>query len=337
MIARAFYSDAVASAKNSSDTWYSAEMRVLENEGVYRFKDILSGQTLTLIEDPNVGLSRYKMAKMMANIIDGTVEIDVNAATAKVSDAMMSPYYGISVVLCVNAGLLNGYDDGKFHGEDTLTRAQATAVINRLYNLMNVNEQPAEATPEAEPEKKEEAPAAGNVATSTDIALPDGFEDMTLSDLGGEKYAEAIRVELTKLINEHRVANGLDACEEWGVLVTGATARSKEIVQKFAHGRPDGRSTATLYEELFLTDVVPSENIAKGGIPGAGTASSQANYIFNAWKESAGHNETMLGRTFEYIGVGVYYQNAMTYAVTHFVVGVQYDEICSEFPEMAVV
>lgn len=308
MLARTFYADKVSAAKTANDNWYAAEMRVLENEGVYECYFPLAHElTITLIEDENADLSRYQMAQMMGNTIKklaGDVGFDVDAATAKVSDAMSDPYYAYAVVRCVNTGVLKGYDDGLFHGDDTLTRAQATAVIYRLYNLVNENK-----TNEVEPDEV--------ISNATGIALPEGYENMTRSDLGNEKYAEAIRVELTKLINEHRVANGLDACEEWNVLVTGATARAKELVESFSHTRPDGQSTVTLYLELFGAGLVPSENIAKGGIPGTGVVSNQANYIFNAWKESAGHNETMLGG-FYYIGVGIYYQDGMTYAVTNF-------------------
>lgn len=329
MLARTFYADEVAATKTANDNWYAAEMRVLENEGVYECYFPLAREiTITLIEDENADLSRYQMAQMMGNTIKklaGDVGFDVDAATAKVSDAMSDPYYAYAVVRCVNTGVLKGYDDGLFHGEDTLTRAQATAVIYRLYNLVNENGATSETAGESE--TKNDAAATGSTSAATGIALPEGYENMTRSDLGNEKYAEAIRVELTKLINEHRVANGLEACEEWDVLVTGATARAKELVQKFAHGRPDGRGTYTLYQELYDVGVTPSENIAKGGIPGAGVVSNQANYIFNAWKESAGHNETMLGKTFEYIGVGVYYQDGMTYSVTHFATGVHHDAV----------
>lgn len=57
MVARALYSDAVASEKKDSDNWYSAEMRVLENAGVYECYFSLDRElTITLIEDENADL-----------------------------------------------------------------------------------------------------------------------------------------------------------------------------------------------------------------------------------------------------------------------------------------
>ena len=144
MLARAFYADEVSAAKSSGDNWYAAEMRVLENNGVYEcYFPLAQELTITLIEDENADLSRNQMAQMMGNIIKktvGDVGFDVDAATAKVSDAMSDPYYAFAIVRCVNTGVLNGYGDGLFHGDDTLTRAQATAVIYRLYNFMNEND-----------------------------------------------------------------------------------------------------------------------------------------------------------------------------------------------------
>lgn len=335
MIARTFYANEVAAAKTANDNWYAAEMRVLENKGVYECYFPLARElTITLIEDENADLSRNQMAQMMGNIIKktvGDVGFDVDAATAKVSDAMSNPYYAYATVRCVNTGVLNGYEDGLFHGDDTLTRAQATAVIYRLYNLVNENGATSETA--GETEAKNENTATSETASATGIALPEGYENMRRGDLGNEKYAEAIRVELTKLINAHRVANGLDACEEWDVLVTGASARAKELVESFSHARPDGRSAGTLYDELYGLQFAPSENIAKGGIPGTGVVSNQANYIFNAWKESSGHNETMLGG-FSHIGVGVYYQDGMAYAVTHFITDTGYNWIKEHYPSM---
>ena len=323
MLARTFYADEVSAAKSSGDNWYAAEMRVLENNGVYGFVNVLTFEKMTLIEDESVGLSRNQMAVMMSNIISDIVELDINAATAKVSDAMGSPYYGLPIVRCVNAGLLNGYSDGLFHGDDTLTRAQASAVIYRLYNFMNGNNAPAGNDTGAE--KNEGAVDTGSVTTSTGIELPENYTELRYSEMSEEQAWEAIRIELTKLIQAHQTANGLDACEEWDVLVTGANARAKELVERFEHVRPDGRPTYTLYQELIGVGANPSENCWTGTTYDM-TIADTATAIFNSWKNSSGHNETMLDG-FDYIGVGVYRKGKTAYAVTHFVTGVHHDAV----------
>lgn len=137
MLARTFYADDVASVKSDADNWYAAEVKTLAAAGIYDFGDF------TLIENYNAELPRYQMAQMLSNIIEGSVVVDDVAkseAMGTVVDATSSAYYADAVVRCVTAGLLNGYDDGSFHGNDTLTRAQATAVIYRLYFYIDEND-----------------------------------------------------------------------------------------------------------------------------------------------------------------------------------------------------
>ena len=76
----------------------------------------------------NNNVTRADLAVVVYNLIKDyspSAKLEENC-----SDAIGKPYAD-AVAKLVELGVLKGYDDGLFHGENTLTRAEAVVVINR--------------------------------------------------------------------------------------------------------------------------------------------------------------------------------------------------------------
>lgn len=77
-----------------------------------------------------------------------------------------------------------------------------------------------------------------------------------------------------------------------------ASIRASECVEKFSHVRPDGTGDTQLYKELGINRDVcvgPAENLAQCH------SYDTPQRVFEAWKNSSGHNKAMLSE----------YQNTM--------------------------
>lgn len=103
------------------------------------------------------------------------------------------------------------------------------------------------------------------------------------------------------LVNELRVENGLNELEAHEILMDAGMVRAKELNESFSHTRPNGKSGLSAIDEAGGEDVFGScgENIYQG-------MSYTATAIFDAFYESEGHRENMLGAGFDCIGVGIY-------------------------------
>jgi len=116
--------------------------------------------------------------------------------------------------------------------------------------------------------------------------------------------------EILRLVNEYRVANGLNALEVRADLNKSARYKSKAMIEHnyFSHDNPqDGNvSFSGLMINVFKYNHYSSfgENLAAqygGGINGS------AEKFFTQWKNSPGHNDNMLNPNWKYMGIGVAY------------------------------
>ena len=88
-------------------------------------------------------------------------------------------------------------------------------------------------------------------------------------------------------------------------LCKAAAIRAKELVNNFAHTRPNGTSCFTVLDELGISRSAAGENIAAGQRSGESA--------FTAWKEDdknysgQGHRRNMLGENFTKIGIAYAY------------------------------
>lgn len=103
--------------------------------------------------------------------------------------------------------------------------------------------------------------------------------------------------EVVRLVNIERENYGLSPLEERSVLDDYAQLRSKEIVGKFEHERPDGSSPLGYVSELNGI-FARGENIAAGQATPAD--------VVSAWMNSPGHRANILTEDFTAIGVGYY-------------------------------
>ncbi len=116
-----------------------------------------------------------------------------------------------------------------------------------------------------------------------------------------DTYAEQV----IALVNQERVAAGLEELVIDEGLCAAATIRVAEIQSLFSHTRPDGSSCFTALEDIGVQYSLAGENIA------IGQASPQA--VVQAWMESPGHRENILNPSFTRIGVASLANNSGNY------------------------
>ena len=129
-------------------------------------------------------------------------------------------------------------------------------------------------------------------------------------DLGNGDYTNTTGVfksdfedEVIRLVNEYRISNGLNPLEKEENLSKQADIRSCEIVYSFSHTRPNGESCFSLIKDSGYKR--SGENIAAGHL--------SPQQVFDAWKNSPGHNANMLKPEFTLIGVSCFYSSDSTY------------------------
>ena len=114
--------------------------------------------------------------------------------------------------------------------------------------------------------------------------------DYMLSD----EYADAVRMEFYKLLNEHRKANGRKELEVNLELQEYANIRADEQRVRFGHTRPDESYAGSgWYNSYNHLNSRYAENAISCGALGVDPAST-ARGIFSRWKNSEGHNRHML-------------------------------------------
>ena len=102
--------------------------------------------------------------------------------------------------------------------------------------------------------------------------------------------------EVVRLINEQRVANGLNELTTVYSLSAVAQTRAQELTQSYSHTRPDGTSCFTALTEAGIYYCSSGENIA------AGFSTPEA--VVNAWMNSPRHRANILSPKYNMVGVG---------------------------------
>ena len=115
-----------------------------------------------------------------------------------------------------------------------------------------------------------------------------------------EDYATMV----VNIVNSERKKYGLSPVTINSTLSEYAQLRSTEIVDNFAHERPDGSSPLNYVMSLGGIHTA-GENIAGGY--------STPEEVMNAWMNSAGHRKNILNSNFTMIGVGCYKSNGRLY------------------------
>lgn len=128
-----------------------------------------------------------------------------------------------------------------------------------------------------------------------------------------EKKAWTYSQEALELLNQQRAANSLQALTTDSLLYEAATIRAEELVQSFAHIRPNGQSPFTVLNEYGISYYAAGENIAMG------YATPES--VVTAWMNSEGHRANILNSNFQSAAVGVYQDANGIYYWSLFFVG----------------
>ncbi|MCD8344198.1 MAG: S-layer homology domain-containing protein [Oscillospiraceae bacterium] len=281
MMGRATHEDEIQAQVASTDSWYSAYVRYLSNEGCL---DGISIDSNSLSQ----AISRQEMALIMYNICTNyntEANIDASDALSNVPDASeINAKYKDAVEYCYYIGLLTGGEDGSFRPTDTLTRAEAATVLRKTCYWCQASE------------------------TRRTTLIDAGLNENVINQITSALIIDNI--------NDWREENGLNRLETKEFMNKACMTRSEEIVASFGHTRPDGRAGGTIYEDLFGTQMGCAENIALSDSSFNATLDEAADIIFEGWKNSSGHNANMLSSS-DYIGCGVYVDGTRVYSSTH--------------------
>lgn len=137
MITRTFYNTKVEAAqklKPAGSAWYWANTKVGADEY------LTTGMTIN-----DNAMNRYDMANVVKNVVQlinggahNPTTAAKNAVPSQVKDWNNVPKNRtVAIKTCYATGLIAGMSDGKFHGEQSMTRAQACTVIMRMLKLIN--------------------------------------------------------------------------------------------------------------------------------------------------------------------------------------------------------
>lgn len=127
---------------------------------------------------------------------------------------------------------------------------------------------------------------------------PEQAQESTSTQTGAATL-EAMEVEVFNLINSHRQQNGLPALANNSTLNVSSHNHSLDMAQEgyFSHTNLEGLSPFDRMEAAGYSCGTMGENIAAG--------QTTAQQVFEAWKNSPGHNANMLNSHYTVVGIGL--------------------------------
>lgn len=102
--------------------------------------------------------------------------------------------------------------------------------------------------------------------------------------------------EILRIINEIRLAHGLQGFMMSDQVNAAAMIRAEETTRSFSHIRPDGRDCFSVASDLGISAMTMGENIACGN--------SLPEKTVEQWMNSEGHRNNILNPSFTTMGVG---------------------------------
>lgn len=179
MIVRAYYADDIQPAQSS--IWYEPYINA-GNANYILDGAHWGGATLGAWANP---AKRYQMAIILYNIIrQSDIPVDQSAVEAAkqqitdYSDMATTPDWRESVPTCYALGLLNGYEDGSFGGQNTMTRAEAATVMCRLDDILSsVSSDPVSPSNPNIDDDNREQPSVPEITTPDQEVVP-GYVDI---------------------------------------------------------------------------------------------------------------------------------------------------------------
>ena len=118
------------------DDWAQPYLNFALDKGLIKYDNSIMDTEDYNFGGPRDEMSRFDMAKLIARTMDylGEEKIentDVYKTALKDYDYIPDEYKGY-VLQAYGKGVLSGYEDGSFHGDRKLTRAEASSVLVRL-------------------------------------------------------------------------------------------------------------------------------------------------------------------------------------------------------------
>jgi hypothetical protein len=326
MLVNAWYPDDYAEIKPNvgSAYWWTPYLHTASVVGMLMNTEVGESYFENDLEFPasaaNTKISRYEMALMIANVMkQKKITVDsgkLSAAPGSIADYGSIPEkYKDAVTTCFAAGVLSGKGEGKFAGQDNLTRAESAAVLCNIYKLFSSEDltggsgtttpvNPDPVVPE-EPEQPEQpivgrdtngyTTAASVNSVNPKVGKSDDYKTKGRADTPNKNgYYTAANVdfgdaklvyEFLDMVNEARVAEGLseltwtelDAFEEYTLL------RAYELTVEYSHERPGYSETSPGEKYSFLNEI-----IAKG-------FDGNTQKVFEGWMNSSGHKRAIMG------------------------------------------
>ena len=258
-------------------------------------------------------MNRYDMAQAMWNTVvaEGLTTPtgeQREAAQRAIGDFASIPEdYESAVVAMYALGCLAGVNEnGDFGGQQNMTRAQASIVMDRLLSLEPAqNSQPQQAQAQEEPAREleragepeqtqEPAEEPAQPAQTETAATPDNSESQSDSGIDVAAWEQ----EVFSLVNQIREENGLKPFVYNETLAETARAHSQDMIDRnfFDHYNPDGQSPFDRMRANGIRYSMAAENIA------VGYPSPEA--VVEGWMNSEGHRANILGGCRE-LGVGL--------------------------------
>lgn len=246
----------------------------------------LSGSTLTIAADEGTtGTADITLTVTADTYITGSASLKATAKmapvqlTASADTLSMESGQSKSLTLTVtpaDASVTLTADDGisaQYSGGKLTVTAKATGTL------------------------KVAAAAQGRESASLTISVivTDGT---SLPDVDISTYAEDA-AEIIRLTNQYRTQNGVGALDHVRILDIPATVRAGEAAKHWSHTRPDGSEFVTVFAQCGLKYAAYGENLF------AVNMSYTPEQVLQAWKDSPSHNENLLRKEFDGIGVGI--------------------------------
>ena len=106
------------------NAWYYSYVTIAYNRG---YLTLLNGTTSTNF-NPNAPITRAQFVEMVARV---SGMVSTGPSNTRFADVLPGYWASSYIAQATGAGWINGYSDGLFHPDDTLTRCQMVAMINR--------------------------------------------------------------------------------------------------------------------------------------------------------------------------------------------------------------
>ena len=136
-------------------------------------------------------------------------------------------------------------------------------------------------------------------ALGEDISDTGNAENNSSGETVDTNTLEVYAQEVIRLTNEERAKAGLPALKVNDKLMQAAAIRAKELTERFAHVRPDGDETYSVFDEVGYDLGMK----LAGEVAAYGQTTPQA--VVNAWMQSKGHRDWLLSAECVEVGVGI--------------------------------